>query len=196
MSGPGTIPDNLSDCQACLYGVIIFFMGTIKQSLRNQTAINLVAQLTPKQGHFVRHLVETGCSGAEAARAAGYATPKESAYGLTRLAHVAAAIRQERSRLFDADLANVAAGTLRAVMLDDQAPAAARVSAARTVLEVTRELGRRQEDQGSDKQLHEMTPDELAGLISKWEVERSKVARDITPEVDAMNQADQVVIQG
>jgi putative NADPH-quinone reductase len=64
------------------------------------------------------------------------------------------------------------------------------------VLEVTRELGRRQEDQGNDKQLHEMTPDELAGLISKWEVERSKVARDITPEVEAMNQADQVVIQG
>lgn len=162
-------------------------MGQLKAVLKNQTATSLVAQLTPKQQAFVRHLVATGCSHTEAARQAGYAHPKEEAYSLTRLPHVAAAIRQERARVFDADLANVAAETLRAVMTDKEAPAAARVSAARTVLEVTRELGRRQEDGSNDKQLHEMTPDELAGLISKWEVERSKVAKDITDQVEVVD---------
>ena len=162
-------------------------MGQIKQTLKNGTAQSLVAQLTPKQQVFVHHLVQTGCSPTAAARQAGYSAAKESAYGLTRLPHVAAAIRQERARVFDSDLANVAAETLRAVMTDKEAPAAARVSAARTVLEVTRELGRRQDDGGNDKQLHEMTPDELASLISKWEVERSKVAKDITDQVEVVD---------
>lgn len=162
-------------------------MGQIKQTLKNQTAVNLVGQLTPMQQQFVIELVGAGCNPTEAARRAGFSVPKDAAYRMTRLPHVAAAIRQERSRLFDSDLANVAAETLRAVMCDSEAPAAARVSAARTVLEVTRELGRRQDDGHNDKQLHEMTPDELAGLISKWEGERSKVARDITDQVEVLN---------
>lgn len=162
-------------------------MGQLKAKLRDQSAINLVGQLTPMQQDFVRVLVTQGANATEAARQAGFAKPKEAAYRVTRLPHVAAAIRQERARVFDADLANVAAETLRAVMTDKEAPAAARVSAARTVLEVTRELGRRQEDGSNDKQLHEMTPDELAGLISKWEVERSKVAKDITDQVEVVD---------
>jgi phage terminase small subunit len=167
-------------------------MGQLKQSLKQQTALSLVAQLTPMQGHFVRELVVSGVNPTEAARRAGFAVPREAGYRLSRLPHVMAAVRQERSRLFDGELANVAAETLRRVMTDDQAPAAARVSAARTVLEVTRELGRRQDDGSVDKQLHEMTPDELAGLISKWESERSRVAIDITPEVQALeHQASQ-----
>lgn len=166
-------------------------MGQLKQSLKQQTALSLVAQLTPMQGQFVREVVANGVNPTEAARRAGFAVPREAGYRLSRLPHVMAAVRQERARLFDGELANVAAETLRQVMTDPEAPAAARVSAARTVLEVTRELGRRQDDGGADKQLHEMTPDELAGLISKWEAERSKVAIDITPEVQELEHQPQ-----
>lgn len=151
----------------------------------------MTATLTDRQGQFVRCLVQEGCNPTEAARRAGFSNPRNSGYYLIRLPHITAAVRQERSRLFDGELANVAAETLRQVMTDPEAPAAARVSAARTVLEVTRELGRRQDDGGADKQLHEMTPDELAGLISKWEAERSKVAIDITPEVQELEHQPQ-----
>jgi phage terminase small subunit len=150
----------------------------------------IVPQLTDRQQQFVHEIVKSGVNPTEAARRAGYRAPKETSYTLTRTPHIVLAIRQERARMFDGDLANVAAVTLRDIMLDSQAPAAARVSAARTVLEVTRELGRRQDDAGSDKQLHEMTPEELAGLISKWEVERSRVAVDITPGDDAQDDAE------
>ena len=141
----------------------------------------IVPQLTDRQQQFVHEIVKSGVNPTEAARRAGYRAPKETSYTLTRTPHVVLAIRQERARMFDGDLANVAAVTLKEIMRDQEAPAAARVSAARTVLEVTRELGRRQDDAGSDKQLHEMTPDELAGLIDKWEGERSRVAKDVTP---------------
>lgn len=122
-----------------------------------------------------------------AAKAAGYRQPAPVATRLMRSAHIIAAIRQERARLFDGNLATVAAHTLRAVMEDDQAPASARVAAARTVLEITRELGRRQDGgDGPVRQLHEMTPEELSALIDKWESERSSVARDITDQVDVV----------
>jgi phage terminase small subunit len=162
-------------------------MGQIKQALKTGKALSLVAALTPMQQVFVREVVANACNQTEAAKRAGFGTPRQAAYVLSRTPHVQAAIRQERARMFDADLANVAAATLRSVMTDSEAPAAARVSAARTVLEVTRELGRRQDDQDADKQLHEMTPDELAGLIDKLDSERVKVARDITNTVELVN---------
>jgi len=165
-------------------------MGKITNALKHGTAPVLVAHLTPMQQRFVAELVSGGKNPTEAARLAGFANPKSSGYAMTRLPHVVAAIRQERVKVFDGDLANVAADTLRQVMTDPEAPAAARVSAARTVLEVTRELGRRQDDGGNDKQLHEMTPDELASLISKWEGERHKVAKDITDQVEIIEKVD------
>lgn len=159
-------------------------MGQLKKALRENKAAAIVSQLTQMQQDFVFAIVSEGCNPTEAARRAGFESPKAAAYRLPRIPHIAAAIRQERIKLFDADLANVAAHTLRSVMQDTSAPAAARVSAARTVLEVTRELGRAKEDPADDKSLGEMTADELASLIDRWQGERAAMAKDVTPGAD------------
>lgn len=157
-------------------------MGRLKNVFKQGSTENLVASLTPKQQVFVRELVHGNETPTGAARKAGYNSPQQTGYVLSRTPHIVMAVRQERARLFDNGLANIAAATLRSVMLDESAPAAARVSAARTVLEVTREIGRRQEDPTSEKDLSEMTAEELAGLIDRWKGERAALAKDITPD--------------
>ena len=91
-------------------------------------------------------------------------------------------MRQARQTLYQADLANVAGETIRQVMLDLDAPASARVSAARTALELAGDLGKAADTSGESKSLAEMTPDELARLIDSWEQQRSALATDITPQ--------------
>lgn len=158
-------------------------MGQLKKTIRDLKPPAIVSQLTAMQQAFVYSVVSDGCSHVEAARRAGFESAKTAAYRLPRQPHIAAAIKQERAKVFDTDLANVAANTLRSVMQDVNAPAAARVSAARTVLEVTRELGRTKDDQADEKNLAEMTADELASLIDRWQGERAALATDITPGV-------------
>ena len=99
-------------------------------------------QLSEKQQIFIDGLVKGGLSATAAARQAGYKQPKESAYYLTRSPRVVAAIRLARQTLYQTDLANLAAGTLKEVMQDQDAPPAARVSAARTALELSGDLDR------------------------------------------------------
>ncbi len=139
-------------------------------------------EITDRQRDFVQYLVKENKNPTESARLAGYAHPKQSAYELTRNPSIIALMRQARQTLYQADLANVAGDTLRQVMLDIDAPASARVSAARTALELAGDLGKAAE-QGSDgKTLAEMSPDELARLIDSWETQRSALATDVTPQ--------------
>lgn len=125
-------------------------------------------RLTEQQAAFVRHMVRTGCTPTEAAREAGYAQPEQRAYELVRKPHVAAAIRDERERRVS-DLANVALGTLNAVMTDQKAPAAARVAACRTVLELTGDLarGRQVADDSDGRGLSDLTADELTAMAQQ-----------------------------
>ena len=141
--------------------------------------------LTPMQQVFVKGIVQQTLNPTAAARLAGYAAPNTASTSLSVTPHIVLAVRQERMRLFECDLGNVAAETLRSIMIDTTAPAAARVSAARTVLEVTKELGRRQEDSAHDRALSEMSADELASLIDKWSGERAALAIDITPDTES-----------
>ena len=127
-------------------------------------------------------MVKENKNATEAARLAGYAHPKQSAYDLTRNPAIIALMRQARQTLYQADLANVAGETIRSVMLDIDAPASARVSAARTALELAGDLGKNAEAGNESKSLAEMTPDELARMIDSWEQQRSALATDITPQ--------------
>lgn len=77
------------------------------------------------------------------------------------------------------DLANIATGTLREVMTDKQAPASARVQAARTVLEMSGELGRGKSDADEDRPLSELSAEELTRMIDKWQDERAALAKPI-----------------
>ena len=135
--------------------------------------------LTAMQRQFVACLVRTGSTPTHAAREAGYAVPKVAAHDLLRLPHVAAAVRLERERYISGELANVATGTLHAILVDSGAPAAARVQAARTVLEMSGEIGRHKRAAEDDRPLSEMSADELAGLIDKWQTEKASLATPI-----------------
>jgi hypothetical protein len=147
--------------------------------------------LTAMQRSFVVTLVRHGCTPTQAARQAGYSDAKVSAYDLLRKEHIQTALRIERGRYVSSDLANVATSTLRTIMLDDQAPASARVQAARTVLELSRDIGRAAATTGdSDRELSEMSASELAGLIDRWQGERAALATEIDPaEVEILDNA-------
>lgn len=110
---------------------------------------------------------------------AGYNHPRTAGFEVTRLPHVAAAIRLERERYISGELANVATGTLHAILTDKEAPAAARVQAARTVLEMSGEIGRHKRSAEDDRPLSEMSAEELAGLIDKWQAEKAAIAKTI-----------------
>ena len=138
-------------------------------------------EVTDRQRDFVHYLVRENKNATESARLAGYAHPKQSAYDLTRNPSIVMLMRQARQTLYQADLANVAGDTLRQVMLDIDAPASARVSAARTALELAGDLGKNAEAAGDGKTLAEMSPDELARLSDSWETQRSALATDVTP---------------
>lgn len=126
-----------------------------------------MAQLTEQQRDFVDKLVATGCTPTEAARAANYAIPHVEASRLIRKPHVLAAIREARERVVSGHSANLAVATLNEIMRDTQAPASARVSAARTVLEVSGDFDGRGRDIASGKALQEMSVDELEATIIK-----------------------------
>jgi phage terminase small subunit len=138
--------------------------------------------LTAKQRQFVAALVRNGCAPTHAAKQAGYSDAKTSAYDLLRLPHIQAAVRYERERYISGELANVATGTLHAILVDAAAPASARVQAARTVLEMSGEIGRHKRSAEDERPLSEMTAEELAGLIDKWQAEKSALAKPIDAE--------------
>ena len=72
--------------------------------------------------------------------------------------------------------------TLKDTMSDTNAPASARVAAARTALELAGDIGKHsQANRNMDQPLAEMTPEELAAFIDHWEDERLRITRDITP---------------
>tara|TARA_B100001758_G_scaffold200980_1_gene179879 strand:+ start:52 stop:498 length:447 start_codon:yes stop_codon:yes gene_type:complete len=136
--------------------------------------------ITDQQREFVNYLVRESKNPTEAARLAGYAHPKQSAYDLTRNPSIAALMRQTRQTVYQTELASLSADTLRNVMLDIDAPASAKVSAARTALELAGDLNKGSDDPTSSRSLSEMSPDELAGIIDQWESERAELAKDIT----------------
>ena len=101
-----------------------------------------VRKATDQQKQFVRYLVADNKKATEAARLAGYAFPKQAAYELTKNPSVLLLIRQQRQTLYQTDLASLGAETLKQVMLDPDAPASAKVSAARTSLELAGDLSK------------------------------------------------------
>lgn len=131
------------------------------------------------QRQFVTVIVRNGVNPTKAAELAGYSTPRTAGFDLTRLPHIAAAIRLERGRYISGELANIATGTLHDILLDKEAPASARVQAARTVLEMSGDIGKARRTEDDDRPLSEMTADELARMIDKWTEEKAALATTI-----------------
>ena len=131
------------------------------------------AQISDRQESFIYNLVCLGNKPTQAARLAGYATPAVTAHELTKNPKIIVKIQQMRSKLFSSDLATTACEVLRDVMLNSSTDSA-RVSACRTVLELSGDFAR-SKSQATDKELAELTPDELSGMIESWEQERKRV---------------------
>ena len=84
-------------------------------------------------------------------------------------------VAQQTARM-TAEALPLAVATLINVMQSDKAPAAARVAAAKVVLDRT--LGANGEGQAKD--LHEMTPDELSQAIAKLEAQAASMAKPVS----------------
>ena len=140
-------------------------------------------QLSDRQSSFIFYLVHQGKGRTEAARLAGFAAPRQSAFTLTQSPKIIAKIRQERNKVYQTELASTAVQTLKEVMEDADAPASARIAAARTTsLELAGDIGKHSQSQRNYEQnLAEMTPEELSAIIDRWEGEKAKIAKDITP---------------
>ena len=137
---------------------------------------------TDQQKEFVQYLARENKNPTEAARMAGYLHPKQSAYDLTRNPSILLLIRQARQTVYQTDLASLAADTLKVVMLDPDAPASAKVSAARTSLELAGDLAKGENGNIDGRNLAELTPDQLASMIDRWESERADLAKDVTAQ--------------
>ena len=139
-------------------------------------------ELTAMQRAFVVTLVRTGMTPTKAAEQAGYQHGNTASYDLLHMPHVVAAIRIERERYISADLANVATGTLRSILEDTDAAPAARVQAARTVLEMSGDIGRNKSSGDDERPLSEMSADELSRMIDRWQEEKAALATPIDAE--------------
>ena len=89
---------------------------------------------------------------------------------------------KSETRFYQTELASTAVKTLKEVMEDTEAPASARIAAARTSLELAGDIGKHSQSQRNYEQnLAEMTPEELSAIIDRWEGEKAAIAKDITP---------------
>ena len=79
-------------------------------------------QLSDRQSSFIFYLVHQGKGRTEAARLAGFAAPRQSAFTLTQSPKIIAKIRQERNKVYQTELASTAVQTLKEVMEDTDAP--------------------------------------------------------------------------
>ena len=140
-------------------------------------------QITDRQSSFIFYLVHQGKGRTEAARLAGFAAPRQSAFTLTQSPRIINKIRQERNKVYQTELASAAVQTLKEVMEDTDAPASGRIAAARTSLELAGDIGKHssQSQRNYEQNLAEMTPEELSAIIDRWEGEKAAIAKDITP---------------
>lgn len=121
------------------------------------------ANLTEKQAAFVKFMVGGLAQGA-AAQAAGYTSPDTEACRLVRLPHIRAALYEERQRIIETDLANVAITTLRDLMTSGPAPV--RFSATKLSLALAGHTEIVNQDKGlPTKPLSEMTQAELLAAV-------------------------------
>ena len=139
-------------------------------------------QSSDRQRNIIYYLVHQAKGRTEAARLAGFAAPRQSAFNLMQSPNIITKVRQERNKVYQTELASTSVHTLKEVMEDTDAPASARIAAARTSLELAGDIGKHSQSQRNYEQnLAEMTHEELSAIIDKWEGEKAAIAKDITP---------------
>jgi hypothetical protein len=127
-------------------------------------------RLTDRQEAFAVAYVDLGGNATRAALQAGYSPNCARVLGsrLARNPQVQAAIRAEQQRLIGGRLASAALGVLEQVMCDENAPAGARVDAAKTLLDRAG-LGAIAPGSGKadDFSPREISPEEIQRLLAE-----------------------------
>ena len=129
--------------------------------------------LTPKESAFAEAFAKYGRI-AEAEAEAGIA--KNYGYKLIARPEVLVEIRNREQAKLVAEALPEAIDTLLKVMRSDKSPAAARVAAAKVVLDRTLGVA----EGGAVKEPHEMTPDELAQAINTMEAHAAALATPVS----------------
>lgn len=126
--------------------------------------------LTPMQAAFVRAVAVECMTQTKAAEAAGYSHPSSRAVELVRQPHILAAIQTARQAIINTDLAALGLRTMRELMSDSATPAPVRFQAAKWSLETAghKDVPTSQQAQ-AEKQLHEMSVEELEAFIQRGE---------------------------
>lgn len=134
--------------------------------------------------------VATG-SVSEAARRAGYSHPNAASKALARPAVAAEVLRIQRERLVTEGLP-IAVDTLVSIMTNEKQVAGARVAAAKIVLDHTK-----QDEQGRDKSIADMLPEELVEELAKAraavQARKEALAKAVDVEILEDDQAPSVL---
>ena len=139
-------------------------------------------EFTDKQDQFIYNMVRLGNNPTQSARLAGYAVPRQSAFSLTQSPKILTRIRHERNKVYQTELSFRAVHTLKEVMEDTDAPASARIAAARTSLELAGDIGKHSRSQlNYEEDLSEMTREELNAVINTLEHEKVCLTGKINP---------------
>lgn len=160
------------------------------------SAITVTASfgLSEMEATFVRKYLSSGQKEASAA-AAGYSSPNESAYFVLRLPHVAEALQYELGRLLRVEDAPRARRILLDLMEDTKAGARIQFDAAKTVLGLAGFVppSKSAADEAPEKQLTEMSQEELRSEMQKREAEVDRLEAELAAratQVNAPNQTD------
>lgn len=149
-----------------------------------------MADLTEQQAAFAVNVVTNGGNVSKAAREAGYSAKTATQIGshLMRKPHVIAAIQEEQRRTISGRLCSMAVAVLEQIMGDKDAPAGARLDAAKTVLDrggiVAKQAPGAGAGGGLDKPLSEMTLEELDAFIAKGQTALRQVVAALPMAVD------------
>ncbi len=135
---------------------------------------NGTTELTRKENDFIREFVANGGNREKAEKKAGYAPA--STWRVLQRPEIQRQIAQHQLARLTVDAAPLAVNTLIEIMKNPKAPAAARVQASKVVID--RALPTHED--GKIKDLHEMTPEEIAAAITRLETLASDAAKDVT----------------
>jgi phage terminase small subunit len=136
--------------------------------------------ITPTQDKFIEVYSKTG-DATLAARRAGYAAPHVEASRIMRHSGVGDLARAKHAKFILEEGLPLANAALNKILISATSADRDKVSAARLIYaEVKSILGI-----SPDKEVHEMTADELAAMQDKLSAEIDKHMRDVTPIDDA-----------
>jgi phage terminase small subunit len=139
-------------------------------------------RFTPKERAFVAAMGAPDATAA--AMRAGYKTPAVAGWKLLQRPEIAAATREEARKFLVDKGGAISVYTLASIAVDDKQPAGARVTAATNLGKLS---GIAVTDADTAKELHEMTPGEMASYRAK--LQRQSHAIDV-----AMSEQATVVI--